>query len=224
MRKHIAVAMAAGTALLGVVPLTAAAASTHSQAQRRSAVLTINRVGGKAVKVGAVLKAGLKRGTTVTFFSPGTTNGVTCKSASFANKVTRNPLTPGLALEKLTAQKFSNCSVHGVAGARGVKSIKVVGLPYKTTVSGRAGHPIVVFRARTRLVLNTILGTVTCGYGKAQVHGTASNKGQVNIFKNQTFTKVSGPVACPRSGNFSATFGPVKDTSVTGSPHVFVNP
>jgi hypothetical protein len=223
MRRQLILGAALGTALLGVVPITAASAATHSQAQRRPAVLTVNKAGGPAVKRGAVLKAGLAKGASVTFFAPGTSNGVTCKQASFTDKVTKNPPSPGLALEQLTAQTFSKCSVHGVGGATGVKSIHVAGLPYRTTLSGRAGHPIVLFRARTTLTLKTVLGTLTCGYGAAKVKGTASNVGQVNIFKDQTFTKISGSVACPTKGDFSATFGPVKDTSVKGSPHVFVN-
>ncbi len=222
MRKQLAVAAATGTVLAGLLPLTAASAATSASAARHP-VLTIGRVGGKGVKVGAVLKAGLARGKSVTFFKPGTRNGVTCKSASFTDKVTRNPLTPGVALEKLTAQTFSKCTVHGITGARSIKSIKIIGLPYRTTVSSRSGHPIVLFRARTTLTLNTILGSISCTYGAARVKGKWSNVGQVNIFKNQTFTKLSGSAACLRTGDFSATFGPVKDVSVRNHPHVFVN-
>jgi hypothetical protein len=45
----------------------------------------------------------------------------------------------------------------------------------------------------------------------------------VNAFKNQVFTLSSGSAACPKKGRFSATFGPLKDTSVSGSLAVFVN-
>ncbi len=222
MRKQLAVAVATGTVLAGLLPLTAAAAATTGGAAAHP-VLTISKAGGKAVKRGAKLTAGLAKGSTVTFYSPGTTNGVSCKSASFTDKVTKNPPSPGFALEQLTAQAFSKCSVHGVSGAKGVKSIKVAGLPYRTTVSGKSGNPIVLFKARTTLTLNTILGSLTCTYAAATVKGTASNTGQVNIFKDQTFALKSGSGACPKKGNFSATFGPVTDVSVKGHPHVFVN-
>ncbi|HEX9064086.1 MAG TPA: hypothetical protein VF843_03200 [Streptosporangiaceae bacterium] len=225
MRKQLAGAIAAGTVLAGLVPLTAASAATSAGAARAAVhpVLTIGKAGGKAVKRGDVLTAGLAKGKSVTFFSPGTSNGVTCKSASFTDKVTKNPPSPGPAIESLTGQSFGKCRVHGVAGARSIKSIKVKGLPYRTTVSGRSGHPIVLFKARTTLTLNTVLGSLTCTYGAAKVMGTFSNTGQVNIFKDQTFSLQSGPVACPKKGNFSATFGPVTDTSVKSHPHVFVN-
>jgi hypothetical protein len=222
MRKQFVLAAALGTAVIGVLPITAAAAATHSQAHRASAVLTIRKAGGTAVKRGAILQAGLAKGSAVTFFGPGTKNGVTCKSASFKDKVTKNPSSPGFARELLTAQKFGKCSVHGVTGATGVKSIVVKGLPYTTTIGGKS-HAIVLFKARTTLTLKTVIGTVSCSYGAAKVKGTASNVGQVNKFTNQTFRLTSGPGACPGKGNFSATFGPVKDTSVKNSPHVFVN-
>ena len=222
MRKEFVLATALGTAMIGVLPLTAAAAATHSQAHKASAVLTTGKAGGTAVRRGAALKAGLQKGTTVTFNSPGSKNGVTCKSASFTDKVTKNPPTPGFALERLTGQRFGGCSVHGVGGATGVKSVAVKGLPYRTTISGK-DHSIVLFKARTTLTLKTVLGTLTCSYGAAKVKGTASNTGQVNKFTDQTFTLLSGSVACLKKGNFSATFGPVTDVSVTSHPHVFVN-
>lgn len=99
----------------------------------------------------------------------------------------------------------------------------MVGLPYKTTVSGAGTKPIVINKARTMITLGTILGPLVCTYGATQVKGTSSNVGQVNKFTNQTFTKISGSAACPSKGNFSATFGPVTDTSVKSHPHVFVN-
>lgn len=222
MRKHVLVAVALGTAVFGVLPMTAVSATTNSPA-KKSAVLTVGKVGGTAVKRGAILKASLKSGTSVTFYAPGTKNGVTCKSSSFTDRVTKNPQSPGIARELLTAQTFGGCSVHGVGGAIGVKGITVANLPYKTTISGVGSHPIVLFKARTRLTLKTVLGTLTCTYAAATVKGTASNVGQVNIFTDQTFTLLSGSVACPKKGSFSATFGPVKDTSAKNSPHVYVN-
>ncbi len=222
MRKHILAATALGTILLGVVPMAAASAAPHGSTAK-SAVLTVSKAGGTAVKRGALLKANLKKGTSAMLVAPGTTNGVTCKQGSFAARVTKNPASPGIARELLTAQTFGKCTSKGVAGVTGVKSVKVVGLPYRTTISGAGLHRIVLFKARTQLTLKTILGTLVCTYGAAKVKGTASNVGQVNIFKDQAFTLTSGSSACPKGGSFSATFGPIKDTSLKGSPHVFVN-
>lgn len=222
MRKYLLLAMSLGAVLFGVLPMAASSATTRGPAAK-SAVLTIGKVHGTAVKRGAVLKAGLKKGTAVTFFSPGTKNGVTCKSASFASRVTKNPPSPGFARELLTAQTFGKCGVHGIAGARGVQGIKVAKLPYRSTVTGSDGKPVAIFGARTTLTLKTIIGSLTCTYFAAKVKGTASNVGQVNTFTNQTFTLVSGSAACPKKGDFSATFGPIKDFSVKNHPKVFVN-
>ena len=62
---------------------------------------------------------------------------------------------------------------------------------------------------------------ITCSYKATSVKGSASNTGNTITFSKQKFTKTSG--ICPASANFSATFGPVTDSSVTGSPKVFVN-
>jgi hypothetical protein len=213
--KRIFLTMATATAMLAVLPLAAASAATPH-------VLTTGKVGGPAVAVGAIVKAPLKIGTKATFFSPGTTTGVACTKASVTDKVTKNPLKPGTAVESLTAQTFSSCTTN-IPGASSVKSVTVLNLPYSTTISDATGFPITVSKASTKLSLNTILGVVTCTYSLAVVHGKASNLGSVNIFKNQVFALTSGPSACPAKGSFSATFGPLKDTSVTGSPNVFVN-
>ncbi len=57
----------------------------------------------------------------------------------------------------------------------------------------------------------------------ASVKGKASNTGNTITFSKQKFTKSAGGTLCPASANFSATFGPVTDSSVKGSPKVFVN-
>ena len=216
MRKRMpsVITAAAATALLAALPATASAATHH--------VLTTKKVGGPNVAVGATLKASLKKGTKATFYSPGTTTGVTCGKSSLTSKVTKNPAAPGTATESLTAQTFSSCTTN-ITGANSVKSVKVLNLPYATTVSDASGNPVTVSKPSTRLSLNTVIGVVTCTYSAATIHGKASNTGNLITFKNQLFTLSSGSSACPASGDFSAKFGPVKDTSVSGSPAVFVN-
>jgi len=217
MLKRILAVTGAVVALPVFLPVVTASAATGH------AVLTISKVGGPNVRVNAILQTSLKSGTKVTFFTPGTSNGVSCRSASFTDKVTSNPAVPGIARELLTKQAFSKCSISGVGGATGVKSIAVLGLPYKATVSSSGSHQIVLSKVSTKLTLNTVLGALTCTYSAAAVKGTWSNTGQVNKFVNQTFTLSSGSAACPRKGSFSGTFGPVRDISVARNPAVFVN-
>jgi hypothetical protein len=219
MRKFLVLAAAGAATLLvsapAMVPATAAVAASHD-------VLTISKVGGTNVKKNAILKAGLKSHTSATFLTSKNA-GVTCKSVSFTDKVLSNPRAKGTAKEELTKQTFSKCSVHGIADATGVNSVKLNGLPYKSTISDSKGDPVSVSGTTATISLKSILGSLTCQYHAKTTKGSASNVSQTISFSNQPFSLKSGPSACPKSGHFTADFGPVKDTSVHGSPHVFVN-
>jgi hypothetical protein len=219
MRKFLVLAVAATAGLLvsapAMVPAAAAVTATHD-------VLTISKVGGTNVKKNAILKANLKSGTKATFLTSKNA-GVTCKSVTFTDKVLSNPKAKGTVKEELTNQTFSKCSVHGIQDATGVKSVKLEGTPYKSTLSDSKGDPVVVNGTLAKITLKSILGTIDCEYHATKTKGSASNTSQTISFSNQPFKKKSGPAVCPKSGHFTATFGPVKDTSVHGSPHVFVN-
>jgi hypothetical protein len=213
MRKLLLAAVAMAAVLLGVAPMTAASAATHD-------VLTTGKVGGTNVKAGAILTAngsGIK-------FATGGSSGIKCKQAKFTAKVTKNPKAKGTATESLTHQTFSKCSVHGISGATGVKSITLNHRPYKTTIKDSGGDPVTVYGTNTTLKISTSLGSINCVYKAKTTTGHASNSSQTITFSKQKFKFVSGPKPeCPASGTFSATFGPVLDKSVHGSPHVFVN-
>jgi hypothetical protein len=82
-------------------------------------------------------------------------------------------------------------------------------------------------QSKTKPIAVTVTVTVSgndvvCSYKAGTVSGHASNKGNKITFTKQKFTKTSGAL-CPASANFTAAFGPVVDSSVTGSPKVFVN-
>jgi hypothetical protein len=222
MRRYLFLAAAASTAPLLVLAAGPASAATAH-------VLTTGKVGGANVATGAILKASLASGTTANFFSSSTgKTGIKCSTSSFSAKVTSNPVKPGTAKESLTSQSFSKCTSN-VAGVNSVKSVTLGNLPYNVTVSDSKGMPVKVSETsskkplRTTIVLNTVLGPVTCVYQAKTISGTASNTGNTNSFSKQKFTKSSGSSACFGSGFFTAKYGPVKDSSVKGSPKVFVN-
>ncbi|HEX9034803.1 MAG TPA: hypothetical protein VF834_23405, partial [Streptosporangiaceae bacterium] len=107
---------------------------------------------------------------------------------------------------------------------------KAVNLPWVATVSDGTGFPVKVAGSSTTkpvsFTATVAFGTqsITCTYTSTAVNGHASNTGNKITFSGQKFTvKAGGNAFCPSSATFSATFGPVKDTSVTGSPKVFVN-
>jgi hypothetical protein len=219
MRKFMLAGAVAATAILAFVPMStmalASPAATHD-------VLTSGKAGGANVAKGATLKANLKSKTTA-LFNAGSAGKITCKTSSVTDKVTKNPAKPGTADLSLTAQSFSKCAAFNNPNFRSVQKVIVDGLPYTTTISDKKGDPVSVSKSKVTLDLVTTVGTVTCVYKASATHGSASNKTQTIAFTNQLFKKSSGPGVCPGSGKFSATYGPVLDTSVKGSPHVFVN-
>jgi hypothetical protein len=222
MRRYLVLAAAAS-----IAPLLALAAAPASAATVN--VLTTGKVGGPNVATGAVLKANLASGTTANFFSSSKgTTGVKCSKSGFTAKVTSNPAKPGTAKESLTSQSFSKCTSN-VSGVTSVKSVTLSNLPYSVTVSDAKGTPVKVSETsskkplKTTIVLNTVLGSVTCVYQAKSISGTASNTGNTNSFSKQKFSKSSGSSACFSSGYFTAKYGPVTDSSVKGSPKVFVN-
>ena len=218
MRKALLLAAtAATTAMLVLAPTASAFAATHD-------VLTTGKVGGPNVKVGAVLQARLKVGTTVTFTQVGGTVSLKCTMSTVTTKVTVNPARPGTAGLSLTAQTFGGCTIK-VPGVPGVKVVSITDnkRPYRTTISDAKGFPATVFGPNTTLKLKLGTATFSCTYKATKISGHASNTGSVISFSKQVLSKSAGFSACPAKGAFSATYGPVVDISVTGHPHVFVN-
>jgi hypothetical protein len=208
------------TAFVALTTLTLSTAAVAAPATSHD-VLTTHKVGGPNVKVGAKLIASLAKGSKAKF--TGSANkSVTCKKSSFTEKVTKNPAKPSTAHLSLTSQRFGNCSTT-FQGATGVKSVKLTKLPYLSTISDRPGNPVKVFGVSTTITLRTVVGTLSCSYKAKHVEGHAANKTQVISFSKQPFTLTSGPSVCPKHGSFSASYGPVTDSSIRSHPHVFVN-
>jgi hypothetical protein len=219
MRKMFvpAAAVATGALLLAVLPMTTASAKSDPS------VLTVGKAGGSAVAKGAILKASLAKGTKGVFATNIKGVSVSCKSSSFTDKVTANPKAPGTATESLTAQTFGSCSISGIPGAT-ISSVKLNKLPYKSTISDKKGNPVTVTGTNTTITIKVSGLKVSCSYKAKTTTGSASNKSQTIAFSKQPFTLYSGPTpTCASKGSFTATFGPVKDTSVKGSPSVYVN-
>jgi hypothetical protein len=223
MRKYlIAVPLTAAALVLA----TPAALAHTTTARTASHVLTIKKLHGTAVKVGAVLKASLARGTTVTITLG--THKLTCTKASFALTVLTNPTAKGTATASVTSEKLSRCKLN-VTGLT-VKSIVANNLPYNASVSDATGDPVTVSETSVGAPLSftaTIgagtLGTVVCTYTAASSKGHASNTHHTVTFSKQPFNLASAPPCLAGPAKLSGTFGPIVDSSVTGSPIVFVN-
>jgi hypothetical protein len=210
-----------------IVTLAAAGLFLASPAHAAgSNVLTTGSVGGANVAVGDVVTASLKSGTNATFTAGSGT--VACTVSQFTATVTSNPAAGGVAAETLTAQTFSSCTASGIFGVTGVNSITVNNLSYNTSVdassstvslSAGANGPV-----QATVSLRTILGSVTCAYRptSGSLTGAASNADNSIAFTNQALTKSTGSGVCPGTSTFNATYAPSNDTSVAGSPAVFV--
>jgi hypothetical protein len=221
MRKWVYTGMAAAIAVLTILPVATAAAAPARAAHD---VLTIGKVRGANVKVKAVLRASLKPKSKAIFSvsSPTLKATLSCKKSTVTEKVTKNPRRPGSAQVSLTKQTFGSCSIS-IAGAK-VKSIKLNKLPYKVAISDKKHDPVTVSRPSTSFVAVDGTLTIGCTYKAKTIKGSASNKRQLITFSKQKFTFSSGnKIFCPKTGSFSATYGPVVDTSVKHHPHVFVN-
>ena len=238
MPKYRAVVLAAACALALAAPASAAyAASAHHAAAKP--VLTIKKKGGPAVKKGAVLKASLAKGKrvvlTITSSALGGTLTATCKSSTLKAKVTANPASRGKARLSLTGETIRRCTVKGApAGVTVGLSLKALKLPYRVTVSSAKGFPVTIAGRSSRNPLSlqatiTVTGLstpLTCVYTAPKVNGHASNTGNKVSFAKQKLTLAkSQPSECSLapSGTFSATYGPIRDTSVRHSPKVFFN-
>ncbi|WP_354637905.1 Tat pathway signal sequence domain protein [Kitasatospora camelliae] len=226
-RSCLALAVAAAATLaLGAMP---ASASAPGQVAAATPVLTTGGAGGTAVAVGDVLVAPLASGTKATFYASATsTTGVTCGASQFTSRVTDNPAAPGTATESLTGQTFSSCTSN-VTGVTSVKSLTVGNLPYGVAVSDAAGLPVTLTAGsaapiQATAVLNSWFGTITCSYQLSGAFaGNADNVAHSLAFRNEHFVKSGGSGLCPGEGYFSATYGPVADSTQAGSPLVYVN-
>jgi hypothetical protein len=229
--RRIAVLVSAA-AVCGLLVATLPAASALGAPQRgRAAILTIKKLGGAAVKPGAILEGGLKKGTTATFAVSGG-GSVTCKSVTFKDKVDKNPTAPGKSNESLIQQTFvaKSCTAKNIqADPSGLVTSVVVSVsakhPLPTTISDAKGLPVTVSGTDATITVPSSVGSIHCEYAahKNTTVGHASNKTESITFADQPFHLVHSAVGCPTSGSFSATFAPVKDTSVKGDPDIFVN-
>lgn len=231
MPKFRYLALASASIMLLAMPAGVAyAASAHSAASKPKPVLTVGRKGGPAVKKGAKLTASLAKRTKVTV-ALGTAFTITCKSSTIKTKVTANPSAPGKATMSVTGWSLGKCpkSVSGVT----LNSLSAINLPSKATVTAKGDKVTVAGSKKSKPVgfkaVVTLSGQkLTCVFTAKALSGHASNIGNKVSFAKQSFaldTSASSSLcsAAGTTATFSATYGPVRDTSVHGSPKVFVS-
>jgi hypothetical protein len=217
--------------IAALAALALALTASPARADDPASVLTTGAAGtaGTNVADGDVLNASVAAGTTANFATAaGGSTGVKCAVSAFTATVVDNPAAPSVATESTTAHTFSSCTAN-IFGVTKVNSVTVNNLPYGTTVDSATGAVTVTGTAtapiQTTLSMGTLLGSITCVYQatNGSISGVTSNTDNSIAFTDQAFSKTSGSSLCPSSGFFTATYAPVQDTSVTGSPSVFTN-
>jgi len=217
MRRYLYLAAVAGSTLCATLVASGAAYADSG------AVLTVGAAGGSNAAVGDTVAAALAGGTSATFYSTATsTTGVKCSASTFSATVTDNPPAGGVATETLDSQTFTGCTTN-VFGTTGVRSVTLNNLPYTVSEDSATNAVTISGSIQSTVVINTILGTITCVYHpvSGSISGTADNATNSISFSNQQFTKVSGSVLCLSSAYFTAKYSPVTDTNQSAA--VFVN-
>lgn len=231
MPKYRYIALA--TASLMVLGAPAGAAYAASAHKAPKPVLRIGTKGGAAVEKGAVLTASLASHTSMVLSLGSFT--AKCKTSKLTAEVTGNPSKPGKAALSVTGETIGRCKLKGAPAGVTLKSITALNLPYGGTVSTATGDPVTITESKSSKPLgfkaSIALGTttLTCIYTAPKVSGHASNKGNKVSFAGQKLSLDTGKSnsLCAEAGAsaaaFSATYGPVRDTSAKRSPKVFVS-
>jgi len=217
MRRYLYLAAVAGSTLCATLVASGAAYADSG------AVLTVGAAGGSNAAVGDTVAAALASGTSATFYSTATgTSGVKCSASTFSTTVTDNPPAGGVATETLDSQTFTGCTTN-VFGTTGVRSVTLNNLPYTVSEDSATNAVTISGSIQSTVVINTILGSITCVYRPASgsISGTADNATNSISFTNQQFTKVSGSGLCLSSAYFTANYSPVTDTTQSGG--IFIN-
>jgi hypothetical protein len=232
MRKYRYLAAAAAGVMVLAAPVgTALAASAHTAANKP--VLLVGSSKGKAVKNGAKIGASLASGKKVAF-SVGAF-AATCKKSSFTAKVVKNPSTKNKATFSLTNETVSGCALTTPISGVSLVSVVAKDLPANGSVTSKGAFTISEASKSKPLAFAAtvdVSGTdYTCVFSAASTKGKSSNKNQSVALSgkftlNQKLSPAAGYGLCEEfkitTSTFSATYGPVRDTSVKHHPKVYV--
>jgi hypothetical protein len=231
MPKYRYLALAAAGVMV-LAPTGAAFASSAHQVAKKP-VLTLSKVGGKAVKKGAKVTSGLAKGSKLVV-SFGAVGGASCSKSTITAKVTANPNSKGHATLSLSGQTATSCKLTGEAAGLGTLSkVSPVNLPAGVTVKATKGGGSVTLTASKSSkpfgleasVAVTGEGTLTCAFTTKSLTAKASNKGNTIKVTNATLSLNSGlsnSSLCSDVGKtvkVSVTYGPLK----SGGKKVFVS-
>jgi len=205
----------------------AGAASVLAVGPASATVPMLTLPSGAAVPNGDTLSAPLSSASGV-FTTP--SGKITCTSGNFAATSVSDPPagTAGGALSTLTTLHFDHtkCTTT-IVGVTGVASVELNGTASVALHDG-ASPTLVLTNVDEKVKLTAIIGAPVCDYG---THGTVTSiTGAVTVatssvaFAAAPVALISGSAVCPTTGTFTATFGPIIDsTQPAGNQALTIN-
>ena len=223
--------LAALAAVLGMIGVLAGTSAAPGLAATTSAVLTQPAPGAVPVNPGDQLSTQLSSAPPLRLTTtPSGPVGATCTSSVMQAQVTGNPPAPGTATATLTAWSIGACSSTN-PGVVNVVGATVLGLPQPMFISdagptqvriGPSGSGFVI-----QMTVNLGASLMICTYQPVGmvILGTTVVGTSQWIFTNSKVNLAGGAVGpCGQPVDFlTATFAPVRDTTLSGLPTVFVN-
>jgi hypothetical protein len=160
-------------------------------------------------------------------FTSGVAGGPNCTSGTAQATVQTNPAVPGTAALQLTALSYSGCSLD-MGGAVGTIPATVVAnnLPYPMSIGDGTGDPATLGMVSLTISVNG--GSTSCTYASpgALTGGYANATNSITFSGSAlAFTGGTGSLSssCPTASLSPPLLTSVVDSSVSGSPAVFVN-
>ena len=188
--------------------------STKSLATLGPTVLTTGSAGGPNAAISDLLTSGVA-------------GGPNCTSGTAQATVQKNPAAPGTATLELTALSFSGCTINmGLVVGTLAATVVANNLPYSMLMGDGAGDPAAM--GIVSLTISVMGGSSTCSYASpVALTGSYSNATDSLTFSGSglAFTGGTGSLSssCPTGSLSPPILTSVVDSSVSGSPAVFVN-
>jgi hypothetical protein len=198
--------------VLAIIVALALAVPTYRALSASAAtadVLTYGSSGGTNIAVNSNVSTAIKSGTTAAIEGAG--SAATCSGSSITGTVTSNPASPSTAKLSIKTLAISGCKSSG-----GINyTVSTAGLPYAESVTSSGANTIT--GAITMTVTWTSNGTpYKCIYTTGSLSGTNGK------FTSQVLRRSGVLPDCDSSVSVTVGFATPKDTSVGGSPAVYL--
>lgn len=205
----------------------AGAASVMAVGPASATVPMLTLPSGLAVPAGDTLSAPLSSASGV-FNTPAGT--ITCTSGNFAAASVTDPPagTAAGATSTLNTLHFDHtkCSTT-IIGVTGVSSVELNGTANVALHDG-VSPTLVLTNVDEKVKLTAVLGAPVCDYGTTSsvtsITGAVNTTTKSVAFSAAPVALITGAGVCPKTGTFTATFGPIIDsTQPAGNQALTIN-